>query len=254
MSKEPDTKMQMEFISTLSGVLRQDETEFDDEDEMDWGDMPMEGADLAEYEETIKEKMLEYDGGTPCDLCSYYSGNEQIREKIESAIVSVKCEDGILYGCTTLTVKEPLSEAELEEFSDYLTGQYSDGWGEGFEQQDIPVDGGNLNVSFWRYHDFQIQIRPITKSAKKQEKKLSHPKMKLLGHDGNIFSILGDAKRLLVRNGQRNEADEMFERVKESGNYYQALGIISEYVETELSDPRQKKKEKTKKTVRGECR
>ena len=52
---------------------------------------------------------------------------------------------------------------------------------------------------------------------------------------------MGDARRLLVRNGQSKEADEMFQRVQDSGNYYQALGIISEYVETELSVPKQEK-------------
>ena len=31
------------------------------------------------------------------------------------------------------------------------------------------------------------------------------------------------------------QANEMADRVHKSGNYYEALGIISEYVETELS-------------------
>ena len=57
------------------------------------------------------------------------------------------------------------------------------------------------------------------------EETVRRPKMKLLGHDGNIFSIMGDARRLLVRNGQSKEADEMFQRVQDSGNYYQALGL-----------------------------
>lgn len=77
--------------------------------------------------------------------------------------------------------------------------------------------------------------------------------MKLLGHDGNIFSILADARRLLVRNGQAKQAEEMYGKVLESGDYYQALGIISEYVETELSPSRGMDKSK-KKTEKGECR
>ena len=81
----------------------------------------------------------------------------------------------------------------------------------------------------------------------------SRPKLKLLGHDGNIFSILGDASRLLRRAGMSEQANEMADRVYKSGNYYEALGIISECVETELSDhheqPRTPKKETVKKEV-----
>lgn len=61
------------------------------------------------------------------------------------------------------------------------------------------------------------------------------PKMELVGHDGNIFSIMGRASRLLKRAGMREEADEMFKRVTSSGSYDEALRIVSEYVETELS-------------------
>ena len=63
------------------------------------------------------------------------------------------------------------------------------------------------------------------------------PQMKLLGQDGNIFSILGRAGRLLRQDGQHEQAEEMFRRVRDSGDYYKALGIISEYVHTELSAP-----------------
>jgi len=61
------------------------------------------------------------------------------------------------------------------------------------------------------------------------------PKMELIGHDGNIFSIMGRASRLLKQAGMREEANEMFNRVTGSGSYDEALRIVSEYVETELS-------------------
>ena len=38
------------------------------------------------------------------------------------------------------------------------------------------------------------------------------------------------------------QANEMADRVHKSGNYYEALGIISEYVETELSDHREQRR------------
>ena len=91
---------------------------------------------------------------------------------------------------------------------------------------------------------------------KQPEQKQSRPKLKLLGHDGNIFSILGDAARLLRRAGMSGQANEMADRVYKSGNYYEALGIISEYVETELSNHREQPRTHKKETLKKEdtCR
>ena len=38
-------------------------------------------------------------------------------------------------------------------FKDWILGQNSDGLGEGFEQQDIEIDDGILNVHFWNSSD-----------------------------------------------------------------------------------------------------
>ena len=72
--------------------------------------------------------------------------------------------------------------------------------------------------------------------------------MELLGQDGNIFGILGQASRLLKRAGMKEQADEMFSRVTSCGDYNKALNIISEYVETELSptNPEPKKSHQKK--------
>lgn len=61
------------------------------------------------------------------------------------------------------------------------------------------------------------------------------PKMRLLGQDGNIFAIIGRASKLLKEAGLQDKAKEMYERVTSSGSYDEALHIVSEYVETELS-------------------
>ena len=68
-----------------------------------------------------------------------------------------------------------------------------------------------------------------------REQEPAHPKMNLVGHDGNIFGILGRASRLLKAAGQQEQADEMFRRVTSSGSYEEALRIVSDYVDTELS-------------------
>jgi len=56
------------------------------------------------------------------------------------------------------------------------------------------------------------------------------PDCPLIGADGNIFNLMGIASRTLKDNGMKKEADEMRQRVMDSGNYNNALCIIGEYV------------------------
>ena len=75
----------------------------------------------------------------------------------------------------------------------------------------------------------------------------ARPQMQLEGKDGNIFVIMGQASMLLNEAGQREQIDEMFQRVSSCGSYEAALNIVSEYVETELSSAIQTQKTKPKK-------
>lgn len=252
--------IEMELLSTLTGEFFPDEPDNDSlEDLCGKEGEPLDGADLVQYEEAIRERVEEENQmdnteGTPCNLMEYFRGSDAVRRKTESAVVSVKYLDGALYGCTTLKLKEPLAEQELSELKEYILGQYSDGWGEGFEQRDICVDSGTLNVHFWQSGGFRFLSREEMDCRNPMRENIRRPKLKLLGHDGNVFSIMGDARRLLIRNGQKTEADEMFDRVTQSDNYYQVLGIISEYVETELSPPVPKAEKKEKHKRDGDCR
>lgn len=80
-----------------------------------------------------------------------------------------------------------------------------------------------------------------------QEQKPVKPKMELLGRDGNIFSIMGTASQLLQMAGMHDQNKEMIDRVTSCRDYDQALHIISEYVETELSAAQPPKKSTKKK-------
>ena len=219
--------------------------------------LPLEGADLSQYESEIKEAIEKYNAigneeGKPCNLMDYFHGSAAIKEKVISAVPSVKQKEGVLYGCTTLELTTFLEQTETEELYEYVTGQYSDGWGEGFEQQEIQVGDGEIYVHFWQGDDYKIQISDPDYQQKETE--MRRPKMQLVGQDGNVFSILARANKLLQENGQGQEAKEMIARVQKSENYYQALYIISEYVETELSEDFQKATKPPKKRGKEECR
>ena len=77
---------------------------------------------------------------------------------VKSIVVSVEKRNGSLCGCATVVVDEDLTKRGWKELKDYLSGQYSDGWGEGFEQRDIQIAEGILNVHFWQPENFAITV------------------------------------------------------------------------------------------------
>ena len=69
-----------------------------------------------------------------------------------------------------------------------------------------------------------------------QEQETRKPDCPLIGQDGNIFNLMGIAAQTLRRAGLDDQAKEMLDRVRESGSYYQALGVIGEYVNITSAD------------------
>lgn len=231
----------------------------DGKEEYDWYEggwqdrLSLSGQELQEYKNSIQSKVDEdnHHGDWDGNLMEYFDEKRSpsLQEKVVCALVSVELHKGELCGCTTVTAKEPLTESELSDLQDYMTGQFSDGWGEGFEQRDITVSDGVLNVHFWQTERFafETEICPTAPDAKKDMR----PEMKLRGKDGNIFSILGRASRVLKENGQSQQAKEMCDRVCACSSYQNALLIVSEYVKTELSDP---PRHEPKRKDRGDAR
>lgn len=57
--------------------------------------------------------------------------------------------DDKAYAVTECRITSKLTLDEVETLKDFFTGQYSDGWGEGFEQHAIQTKWGALYVCFW---------------------------------------------------------------------------------------------------------
>ena len=56
------------------------------------------------------------------------------------------------------------------------------------------------------------------------------PDCPLIGADGNIFNLIGIARKTLKEHDMLDESQEMTDRVYSTGSYEEALNIIGEYV------------------------
>ena len=228
--------MKMKFYSPLTAEFFPAEPDWEDESYNEYEGYPMDGHDLLQYadavDEAVKKDIADFDG----DLMQYYHEDDSVRSKVVSAVPSVEIHGNKLCGCLNVELREPLNEGEKAVLCDYISGQYSDGWGEGFEQRDIRVEDGTLAVHFWQDHDFELKRDvPDMTEFKKLLNRPKKPKMQLIGQDGNIFAIMGRASLLLKNAGQSDKAKEMCNRVMSCDSYHKALNVISEYVETELT-------------------
>lgn len=231
--------MEMKFYSPLTAEFFPDEPDWEDESYNEYEGYPMDGHDLLQYadavDEAVKKDIADFNG----DLMQYYHEDDFVRRKVVSAVPSAEICGNKLCGCLTVELKEALLDDEQTVLCNYISGQYSDGWGEGFEQREIRVEDGTLAVHFWQEDGFKMT--PSFEKIPKPEKNSLRPKMQLIGQDGNIFAIMGRASRLLKESGQSDKAKEMCDRVMSCDSYQKALNIISEYVETELT-PKNKNK------------
>lgn len=225
--------MQMKFYSPLTADFFPNEPDYEDEFYDEYEGYPQDGHELLEYETTIHDAVENDTRDFGGDLMQYYHEDDSVRGKVVTAIPSVEVHGNKLCGCLTVELKEPLLDDEQTILCNYITGQYSDGWGEGFEQHEISVGDGKLYVHFWQDHDFEIY--PAAPKPPTVMRHTHRPKMQLLGYDGNIFAIMGRAGRLLTDYGQADKAKEMRDRVMSCDSYQKALSTVSEYVETELS-------------------
>ena len=225
--------MQMKFYSPLTADFFPNDTEDLDDDYSEYEGIPYTGKELTGYRDVIRDAIYEDVKDFYGDLMRYYREDDSVRRKVVRAIPTVDEVNGELVGSLWVDTDAPLTAEEQAVFCAYISGQYSDGWGEGFEQRDIRVDDGTLAVHFWQEDGFKMT--PTFEKTQEQVQMTQRPKMKLLGEDGNIFAIMGRASRLLKNSGQGDKTKEMRDRVMSCDSYHKALNVISEYVETELT-------------------
>lgn len=125
----------------------------------DYDDDPEEydGRFAARYEDKIRQALRVYNRDDGEDMAAYFHGNNTVVAKLRSATWDFKRRGGELYGCVTVETAGQLTAEQEADLKDWITGQNSDGLGEGFEQQEINIDcyssSGRICVSFWHSGD-----------------------------------------------------------------------------------------------------
>ena len=128
--------------------------------DLDDNGVTLEGAELRDYASQISAALLKERMPEEAErgLMHWYDKNDGVNQKVHAVVFTVETRDQELWGVAECRVAGKLTGAELETLKAYLEGQAADGWGEGFEQREIRVDGkSELYVHLWNSDAWSIQ-------------------------------------------------------------------------------------------------
>ena len=132
------------FYFPLTGML--EDEEYDDEYEVG-------NPFLMDYKWDIDELIEKEQSADLGDMKDYFYDDDNAQEKMVTARWGIAEKNGTLYGKVDFKLREPFTAEEKEKVRDWVSGQNSDGFGEGLEQRPIETEDGDLYVSMWNSGD-----------------------------------------------------------------------------------------------------
>ena len=164
-------------------------------------DCQINGNSISSIESTLHKKIIldtldKFDTGSVEKGLMDYIYNEKLNSKISFAKASVEVIGKELFGVLICNLKSPISDSEIQLLEEECKGLYGDGWGEGFEQVDIPIPENKevLNVSFFfQFGSFFYKRRKYIEIENKKEA------IELLNASNIIENIAFQSERKMLK-------------------------------------------------------
>lgn len=98
-----------------------------------------------------------------CKLEKYCDEKSELKLQSIRLVTTENYENDIEEACGEIVVGKELSDSEIISLANYITGQCSDGWGEGFEQQEDTEREGDFKFytsmkPWWHEDDWRVTI------------------------------------------------------------------------------------------------
>ena len=144
----PEPKLLKLYMPMTVGYFGRDDWGYLDDEETTMGDQ-----EAAAYADVIagalrrREEPREAARG----LMAYYGPDDSVNRKVQSYRFTAEARNGRLWGVAECLVLGELTQDELKILMDDVSGQASDGLGEGFEQHPIRVDDQELYAHLWQW-------------------------------------------------------------------------------------------------------
>ena len=109
-----------------------------------------------EINDFIRDDLNSDENAVERGLAAYFH-DENLDKKVYSIMPMVETRNGNLYGVAVVQSYGELDKAETADLVGYISGQFSDGYGESLEQHPITLDEDEVYISFWNSEDYYLK-------------------------------------------------------------------------------------------------
>lgn len=120
-----------------------------------------------EINDFIRNNLNRDENAVERGLAAYFH-DDNLDKKVYSAVPKVETRNRDIYGVITVKSYGELNKIEMIDLIDDLKGQLGDGFGEGFEQRPVTLDGDEVYISFWDCDDDYF-LKPENEAFPEQE-------------------------------------------------------------------------------------